>query len=137
MTDVQQIAAEITRRSSEIRSKIDELMESQEDLQDDILALQRAKRAGEPIDDAHLDSLKDARREADDMIGVLAMERTELLDDLPVIRTATGRLKVIAAELEQDDALIERATERLEKVTKTLQTAEKVIVKVIGLATML
>jgi hypothetical protein len=130
---VQDLAAEIAFRSEQIRDQIDKLVDRQDDLQDDILTLQRRKRDGENIDAKQLKDLKTARNDAGQMVGILAIERTELLDDLPVIRTATGQIKVVAAQLANDANLIEDAKARVEKVTKALQKAEKLIVKIIGL----
>ena len=130
---VQDLAAEIAFRSEQLRDQIDKLIDRQDDLQDDILTLQRRKRAGESVNAKQLKDLKKARNDAGRMVGILAIERTELLDDLPVIRTATGQIKVIAADLANDANLIEDAKARVEKVTKVLQKAEKLIVKIIGL----
>jgi hypothetical protein len=131
--DAQAIAAEVALRNDEIREKISQLMDNQDRLQDDILELQRRKRNGEDIDEDRLRELKEARKETGRMAGILASERTELLDDLPVIRTATGKLEVVAAELAEDATLLDRATARLKQVTKTLQTVEKLAIKIAGL----
>ena len=130
---VQDLAAEIAFRSEQLRDQINKLVDRQDDLQDDILTLQRRKRAGESVNAKQLKDLKKARNDAGRMVGILAIERTELLDDLPVIRTATGQIKVVAADLANDANLIEDAKARVEKVTKVLQKAEKLIVKIIGL----
>ena len=130
---VQDLAAEIAFRSEQLRDQLNKLIDRQDDLQDDILTLQRRKRAGESVNAKQLKDLKKARNDAGRMVGILAIERTELLDDLPVIRTATGQIKVVAADLANDANLIEDAKARVEKVTKVLQKAEKLIVKIIGL----
>jgi conjugal transfer/entry exclusion protein len=131
--EAQDLAAKIAFQSEEIKNNIDKLIDRQEDLQDDILTLQRRKRDGEAIDEKQLDEFKKIQKEASRMVGTLAIRRTELLDDLPVIRTATGKLKVVTAQLENDANLIEDAKARVEKVTKSLKKAEKLIVKIIGL----
>ncbi len=130
---IQDLAAEIAFRSEQLRDQINKLVDRQDDLQDDILTLQRRKRAGESVNAKQLKDLKKARNDAGRMVGILAIERTELLDDLPVIRTATGQIKVVAADLANDANLIKDAKARVEKVTKVLQKAEKLIVKIIGL----
>lgn len=131
--EVQDLAAEIAFQSEEIKKKVDTLIDRQEDLQDDILTLQMRKRDGEAIEKKLLDNLKKTQKEAANMVGVLAIERTELLDDLPIIRTATGNIKIVTAQLAADADLIEDAKARVEKVTKSLKNAEKLIVKIIGL----
>ena len=132
--EVQDLAAEIAFQSEEIKKKVDTLIDRQEDLQDDILTLQMRKRDGEAIEKKLLDNLKKTQKEAANMVGVLAIERTELLDDLPIIRTATGNIKIVTAQLAADADLIEDAKARVEKVTKSLKKAEKLIVKIIGLS---
>lgn len=131
--EIRDLAAEIALRSEQLRDQIGKLVDRQDDVQDDILTLQRRKRDGERINTKQLKDLKKARNEAGRMVGVLAIERTELLDDLPAIRTATGQIKIAAAQLADDANLIEEAKARVEKVTKALQKAEKLIVKIIGL----
>lgn len=128
-----ELSAEIVLRNEELKDAIEKLMSQQEDIQEDILTLQSKKRNGEAIDENHLSELKAARKESSDEIGLLALERTELFDDLPVIRLATGKIKVIAAELEKDADLIKQTAQKLRKVTKILQKAEKLILKIIGL----
>jgi len=130
--EAQDLAAKIAFQSEEIKGNIDKLIDRQEDLQDDILTLQRRKRDGEAIDEKQLDEFKKLQKQASRMVGTLAIRRTELLDDLPIIRTATGKLKVVTAQLENDANLIEDAKARVEKVTKSLKKAEKLIVKIIG-----
>lgn len=131
--DARRVAAEIAVRNDEFKEKIARLLERQDDLQDDILDLLRRKRDGENVDDNRLEELKKARREAGRMAGLLAAERTELLDDLPVIRTATGKLQVAAAELAESAELLERATARVKEATKSIQKAEKFLVKIVSL----
>lgn len=128
-----ELCAEIAGLSGELKDAIDKLMNHQEDIQEDILKLQRNKRNGEEIDKVLLSQLKEARKESSKEIGLLSLERTELFDDLPVIRLATGKLKVIASELEKDAELIEQTAKRILKVTKSLQKAEKLILKIIAL----
>lgn len=129
---IQDLAAEIAFQSDELKDKIDKLIDRQEDLQDDILTLQMRKRDGEEIEQEQLDDLKKTQSEAARMVGTLAIQRTELLDELPIIRTATGKIKVVAGQLAEDANLIEEARERVEKVTKLLKKAEKLIVKIVG-----
>lgn len=131
--NVEDLAAKIAFQSEQIRDQIDKLVDRQDDLQDDILTLQRRKREGEDIDAKLLKDLKKARNDAGRLVGTLAIERTELLDDLPVIRTATGQIKIVAADLANDAALIEDVKARVQKATKVLQKAEKLIVKIVGL----
>jgi hypothetical protein len=128
-----ELCAEIALFSEELKDAIDKLMNHQDDIQEDILKLQRSKRNGEAIDDDLLSQLKKARKESSKEIGLLSLERTELFDDLPVIRLATGKLKVIASELEKDAELIEQTARRIHKVTKSLQKAEKLILEIVAL----
>lgn len=128
-----ELCAEIALFSEELKDAIDKLMNHQDDIQEDILKLQRSKRNGEAIDDDLLSQLKKARKESSKEIGLLSLERTELFDDLPVIRLATGKLKVIASELEKDAELIEQTAKRIRKVTKSLQKAEKLILEIVAL----
>ena len=128
-----ELCAEIAGLSGELKDAIDKLMNHQEDIQEDILKLQRNKRNGAAINEDLLSQLKEARKESSKEIGLLSLERTELFDDLPVIRLATGKLKVIASELEKDAELIEQTAKRILKVTKSLQKAEKLILKIIAL----
>jgi hypothetical protein len=67
------------------------------------------------------------------VVGALARQRTELLDGLPIITDAQGRLRVVADQLAKDTKLVDRVKERLQKVTKTIATAEQLLVKVAGL----
>ena len=128
-----ELCAEIAVLSEELKDAIDKLMNHQEDIQEDILKLQRNKRNGAAINEDLLSQLKEARKESSKEIGLLSLERTELFDDLPVIKLATGKLKVIASELEKDAELIEQTAKRIRKVTKSLQKAEKLILKIIAL----
>ena len=128
-----ELCAEIAGLSEELKDAIDKLMNHQEDIQEDILKLQRNKRNGAAINEDLLSQLKQARKESSKEIGLLSLERTELFDDLPVIRLAPGKLKVIASELEKDAELIEKTAKRIRKVTKSLQKAEKLILKIIAL----
>jgi hypothetical protein len=67
------------------------------------------------------------------MVGALARQRTELLDGLPVIVDAQGRLRVVTEQLSKDARLVDRVKERLQKITKTLVTAEQLLVRVAAL----
>lgn len=127
------LAAEIARCNDKLKEAIDKLMDQQEDIQEDILKLQTDKRNGVAIKEKDLSALKAARKDASTEIGLLSFERTELFDDLPVIRMATGKIKIIVDELEKDANLIKRTEQKLRKVTKMLQKAEKLILKIIGL----
>lgn len=128
-----ELSAEIALQSEELRDAINKLMNHQEDIQEDILKLQRSKRNGEAIDEKLLKQLKKARKDSSREIGLLSLERTELFDDLPVIRLATGKIKVIASELKKDAELIKQTSEKIRKVTKSLKKAEKLILKIIAL----
>jgi hypothetical protein len=68
-------------------------------------------------------------------VGALARQRTELLDGVPTITDAQGRLKVITEQLAKDAKLVDRVKERLQKVTKTIATAEQLLGKVAALLT--
>jgi hypothetical protein len=68
-------------------------------------------------------------------VGALARQRTELLDGVPTITDAQGRLKVIAEQLAKDAKLVDRVKERLQRVTKTIATAEQLLGKVAALLT--
>ena len=68
------------------------------------------------------------------LVGALARQRTELLDGLPTITDAQGRLCVVSERLVQDARLVERVKERLQRVTKTIATAEQLIIKIAALA---
>jgi hypothetical protein len=67
------------------------------------------------------------------VVGALARQRTELLDGLPIIVDAQGRLCVIAEQLVKDSRLVERVKERLQSVTRTIATAEQLLVRVAAL----
>ncbi len=128
-----ELSAAIALRAEEITDAIEKLMRHQDDIQEDILKLQRSKRNGDPIDETLLADLKDSREKASNEIALLSHERTELFDDLPVIKLASGKLEVIASELEKDAELIEQTAEKIRKVTESLQKAEKLILKIITL----
>ena len=68
------------------------------------------------------------------LVGALARQRTELLDGLPTITDAQGRLCVVSEKLVQDAHLVERVKERLQRVTKTIATAEQLLIKIAALA---
>jgi hypothetical protein len=68
-------------------------------------------------------------------VGALARQRTELLDGVPTITDAQGRLKVITEQLAKDAKLVDRVKERLQRVTKTIATAEQLLGKVAALLT--
>jgi len=128
-----ELCAEIALCGEELKDAIEKLMDHLEDIQEDILKLQRSKRNGEAIDEDKLRKLKEVRKESSKEIGLLSLERTELFDDLPVIKLATGKIKVIASELEKEAELIEKTAKKIRKVTKSLQKAEKLILKIITL----
>jgi hypothetical protein len=67
------------------------------------------------------------------VVGALARQRTELLDGLPTIIDAQGRLCVVSEQLAKDARLVERVKERLQTVTKTIATAEQLLLKVAAL----
>lgn len=126
----EEIAAEIERRNKELTVKINELIGQQEKVQAKLSALQARRNSA---DKDKITELKTARKEASQTIGILARSRTELLDGLPIIATAAGELDVVAEELGKNARLIDRAVERLRKVTSTIQSAEKTIVKIASL----
>jgi hypothetical protein len=68
------------------------------------------------------------------LVGALARQRTELLDGLPTITDAQGRLCVVSEKLVQDARLVERVKERLQRVTKTIATAEQLLIKIAAIA---
>lgn len=80
-----------------------------------------------------LDGISRVIDETARIVGALARQRTELLDGLPVITDAQGRLCVVADQLVKDSRLVERTKERLVKVTQTIRTAEQLLVKVAAL----
>jgi len=125
------IAASITLRDEQLKDTINSLMGRQDDIQEDILELQRRKRQGEEFDEQLLLDLKAIRKESSNQISLLAMTRTELLDDLPVIRLATGKIKIITAELNDDAELIKRTAEKIENTAKMISKAENVLLKII------
>lgn len=125
-----ELAAEVERRNKELTSQIDELLEKQIRLQAEISKLQRER---DPANATRLEELKSTRKDTGTMIGVLATNRTELLDGLPVITDAAGELDVIAEDLAKDAALIEDVAKRIKKVTKAIGRAEKLIVKAVSL----
>jgi len=136
-TSAKELSTQITLRAEELTQLIERLLSHQNDIQEDILKLQISKRKGDQIDEDLLAGLKKARKDASTEIGLLALERTELFDDLPVIRLASGKLKVMASELEKDAALIEETAEKIKRVTKVVQKAEKLVVKIISLVGMI
>jgi len=87
--------------------------------------------------DPHAPQLEPLSRMMDEtmrLVGALARQRTELLDGLPTITDAQGRLCVLSEKLVQDARLVERVKERLQRVTKTIATAEQLLVKIAALA---
>src|SRR5690242_8472990 len=80
-----------------------------------------------------LDGISRVIDETARVVGALARERTELLDGLPVIVDAQGRLCVVAEQLVKDSRLVERVKERLQSVTRTIATAEQLLVRVAAL----
>ena len=135
-TNAAKLSAQITLCADDITQKIEKLLSYQDDIQDDILKLQQDKRNGEKINEKLLKDLKQARKDAGTEIGLLSMKRTELFDDLPVIKLASGKLKVVAKELEKNAKLIEKATKKIEKTAKALKQAEALILKIIALVGM-
>ena len=87
--------------------------------------------------DSHSPQLEGISRLMDEtmrLVGALARQRTELLDGLPTITDAQGRLCVLSEKLVQDARLVERVKERLQRVTKTIATAEQLLIKIAALA---
>jgi hypothetical protein len=80
-----------------------------------------------------LEALSRLIEETARIVGALARQRTELLDGLPAITDAQGRLCIVADRLAQDSRLVERVKARLETVTKTIATAEQLLVRVAAL----
>ncbi|MBI1209899.1 MAG: hypothetical protein GC190_00410 [Alphaproteobacteria bacterium] len=80
-----------------------------------------------------LDGISRVMDETSRVVGALARQRTELLDGLPTITDAQGRLCVVADQLVKDSRLVERVKERLQSVTKTIATAEQLLIKVAAL----
>lgn len=132
--DAEELSAEIALKSQQLKDSINNLIEGQEDIQHDILELQMRKREGQTIDEALLAELKESRNETSEQISMLAMMRTELFDDLPVIRVASGKIKVITEELNKDAKLIETTAKRIQDATKAIGKAEKFLVNIIKLA---
>lgn len=135
MTDKRaELAAAIERRSAEAGAKIGELLNKQTDAQTRITELQRELRDhADPAKQTRLAELKEERDRAGRQIGLLARHRVELLDDLPIIVDAAGRLDVVAEQLSEDAAEIDRIASRLKKLTSTIKKAENTIVKIISL----
>jgi uncharacterized phage infection (PIP) family protein YhgE len=129
--EANELAALIERRNKELGAKISELLSEQEKLQQRISQLLGDKSAAAK---QRRIELRDARREAGEMIGLLATERTDLLDDLPVIVDAAGELDVQAKKLAKDAVLIEEVTERVLRAAKKIAQAEKLLVKIASLA---
>jgi len=126
------LCEEISLREREIEEAIDKLMKHQDEIEESILKLQRKKRKGESFDEGLLADLKGVRKQADNEIGSLSQERTELFNDLPTIKEASGKLKVVASELEEDAKLVERAAEKIQEVTQKIQKAEELILKIVS-----
>jgi len=80
-----------------------------------------------------LDGISRVMDETARVVGALARQRTELLDGLPTITDAQGRLCVVADQLVKDSRLVERVKDRLLKVTKTIATAEQLLTRVAAL----
>ncbi len=132
-TEAKELSAIISLRADELLVVIDRLIKQMDDIQEDILVLKGKERDGETIDENHLQELKDRRKQASNQIRLLSLERTELFDDLPVIRLASGKLKVIAAELEKNALLIEETKNKIERATEAIKTAETLILNIIDL----
>jgi hypothetical protein len=132
-TDAKELSAKISLFAEEISVAIERLFRQQDDILEDILLLKRRERDGETIDENHLQELLNKRKQASNQIGLLSLERTELFDDLPVIRLASGKLKVIASELEKDAKLIEETQKKIERATQAIQSAESLILSIISL----
>lgn len=133
LTQAKELSAMISLRAEEISIAIERLLTQQDDILEDILILKRKERDGETIDENHLQELMDRRKQGSNQIGLLSLERTELFDDLPVIRLSSGKLKVIAAELEKDALLIEETKNKIERATEAVKTAETLILNIIDL----
>ena len=80
-----------------------------------------------------LESISRLMDETMRLVGSLARQRTELLDGLPIIFDAQGKLCIVADQLAKDARLVDRVKERVQKVTKTLATVEQLLIKVAAL----
>ena len=80
-----------------------------------------------------LDPLSRALDETSRTIGALARQRTDLLDGMPIIVDAQGRLCVVADRLANDAKLVERVKGRLQAATAAIASAEKVLTTVAAL----
>jgi seryl-tRNA synthetase len=126
--DAASLAAEIERRNKQLTDEIGELLHSQSKIQQRISELLAKKAA--TTRKAEIRELRGVRDEANKTIGILAAERTDLLDGLPVVLDAAGVLDVQAKRLAKDAALIERAAAKVKRATEKIAKAERLIIKI-------
>ncbi len=116
------MSEEISLREREIEEAIDKLMKHQDEIEEECFETS-TKEKESVSDEGTLADLKGVRKQADNEIGSLSQERTELFNDLPTMKEAYGELKVVASELEEDAKLVERAAEKIQEVTQKIQKA--------------
>ncbi len=122
------LAADAEQRAKDILDKMGALQRKQAELH----ALYSTIQELDPKS-AQLDALSRMIDETGRVVGSLARQRTELLDGMPIITDAQGRVCIAAAELAKDANLVERVKGRLQNATKAIATAEKLLVTVTAL----
>src|SRR5258706_14045746 len=106
------LAADAELRAKEILDKMGELQRKQAELHAQYSTIQELDPKP-----AQLDALSRMIDETGRVVGSLARQRTELLDGMPIIVDAQGRVCVVAAELAKDGNLVERVKVRLQNAT--------------------
>ena len=123
------LAADAELRAKEILDNMGELQRKQAELHAQYSTIQEL----DPKSTTQLEALSRMIDETGRVVGSLARQRTELLDGMPIIVDAQGRVCVVAAELAKDANLVERVKGRLQSATKAIATAEKLLVTVTAL----
>jgi len=121
-------AADAELRAREILDKMGELQRRQAELHAQYSTIQELDPKS-----AQLDALSRLIDESGRVVGALARQRTELLDGMPIIVDARGRMCVVAEKLAKDANLVERVKGRLQKAAKAIATAEQLLVRVTAL----
>ena len=122
------LAAQTELRAKAILEKIGELQHKQAELHAQYSTIQELDPKS-----PHLDAMSRLIDETGRIVGALARQRTELFDGMPIIVDTQGRIGIVAETLAKDAKLVERVKDRLQKATKAIATAEKLLVRVMAL----
>lgn len=123
-----ELAGEAELRAKAILEKIGELQRKQAELHAQYSTIQELDPKS-----PQLEALSRLMDETGRIVGALARQRTELLDGMPIIVDAQGRICIVAETLAKDAKLVDRVKERLQKVAKSIATAEKLLMRVTAL----